>query len=80
MMNNPFENADGSYLVLMNDEGQYSLWPAFLDIPAGWTAIYGAESRQLCLDYIDSRWGDMRPNHLKFATRIGEGNENEVTA
>lgn len=30
-MANPFEDADDTYLVLMNDEGQYSLWPAFID-------------------------------------------------
>ncbi len=74
-MNNPFENADGSYRVLMNDEGQYSIWPAFLDTPAGWVTVSGAENRQRCLDYIDSRWTEMRPNHLKLAIRSGEENE-----
>lgn len=64
-MNDPFENEQGTYIVLMNDEGQYSIWPAFLDIPAGWTVIYGKESRQLCLDYINSRWTGMSPNRLK---------------
>lgn len=65
MMNNPFENENGVYLVLINGEGQYSIWPAFLDAPSGWTAVYGEESHQLCLDYINSRWSDMRPNSLK---------------
>ncbi|MBP2637848.1 MAG: MbtH domain protein [Firmicutes bacterium] len=64
-MNNPFENEKGAYAVLINGEGQYSIWPAFLDVPSGWTVIYGEESRQLCLDYINSRWTDMRPNSLK---------------
>lgn len=64
-MNNPFENEDGIYYVLINDGGQYSVWPAFLDVPSGWTVLYGKESRQLCLDYINSRWTDMRPNNLK---------------
>lgn len=59
MMINPFENADGTFVVLINDEGQYSLWPAFLDVPSGWAAVYGEDSRQLCLDYINSRWCDM---------------------
>ena len=35
-MTNPFEDQDGEYLVLVNDEGQHSLWPAFREIPAGW--------------------------------------------
>lgn len=34
-MTNPFEDENGTFLVLVNDEGQYSLWPAFLDVPAG---------------------------------------------
>lgn len=34
-MTNPFEDADDTYLALVNDEGQYSLWPAFIEVPAG---------------------------------------------
>lgn len=32
-MSNPFEDENGTYLVLVNDEGQHSLWPAFADVP-----------------------------------------------
>ncbi|EFE72870.1 MbtH family protein [Streptomyces filamentosus] len=63
-MANPFENNDGSYLVLVNDEGQYSLWPAFADVPAGWTVTFGESSRQECLDHINENWTDMRPKSL----------------
>ncbi|MGR4029499.1 MbtH family protein, partial [Bacillus sp. ZZQ-131] len=35
-MTNPFENDNYTYKVLINEEGQYSLWPAFLDVPIGW--------------------------------------------
>ncbi|MGH3784695.1 MAG: MbtH family protein [Pseudonocardiaceae bacterium] len=35
-MMNPFENTRGTYLVLMNDDGRHSLWPAFIEVPAGW--------------------------------------------
>jgi MbtH protein len=80
MMTNPFENENGNYIVLINAEGQYSIWPAFLDIPSGWNIIYGEESRQVCLDYINSQWGDMRPNSLKSVTSSSEGRENEDTA
>jgi MbtH protein len=34
-MTSPFENEDGTYLVLVNDEGQHSLWPEFAPVPAG---------------------------------------------
>jgi len=28
-----FEDLDASYVVLVNEEGQYSLWPVFADLP-----------------------------------------------
>jgi MbtH protein len=61
---NPFENLDGTYLALVNEEGQYSLWPEFADVPAGWTAAHGPDSRQACLDHINARWTDLRPKSL----------------
>jgi MbtH protein len=63
-MANPFENEDGEYYALVNDEGQYSLWPAFADIPAGWTPTHGPDSRVECLEYIERNWTDMRPRSL----------------
>ncbi|WP_248958349.1 MbtH family protein [Sphaerisporangium perillae] len=64
MTTNPFENNDGTYLVLINDEGQHSLWPSFIEIPAGWNSVFGEDGRQACLDYIEANWTDMRPNSL----------------
>jgi len=61
---NPFEDADGRYLVLVNAEGQHSLWPAFLAVPAGWDHAFGEASRQECLDYTNEHWVDMRPKSL----------------
>jgi MbtH protein len=61
---NPFENEDGVYLALINDEGQYSLWPAFADVPGGWTVAHGEDTRQACLDFIEENWTDMRPKSL----------------
>jgi MbtH protein len=63
-MSNPFEDSDGTYLVLVNDEGQYSLWPSFAEIPAGWTVAKPEDTRQACLDYINETWTDMRPKSL----------------
>jgi MbtH protein len=61
---NPFEDDDAEYLVLVNHEGQYSLWPALVDIPAGWTATGPRGQRRVCLDWIDANWTDMRPKSL----------------
>lgn len=63
-MTNPFEDKDASYLVLVNDELQYSLWPAFADVPEGWTVAHPSDGRQACLDYIEAHWTDMRPKSL----------------
>jgi len=64
MATNPFENDDATYLVLVNHEGQYSLWPTFAEVPAGWTVAKSEDGRQACLDYINETWTDMRPKSL----------------
>jgi len=61
---NPFEDADAQYLVLVNDEGQHSLWPAGIAVPAGWSTVHGADSRASCLAYVEEHWTDMRPTSL----------------
>ncbi|MBP2328441.1 MbtH protein [Kibdelosporangium banguiense] len=63
-MTNPFENEDGTYLVLVNDEGQHSLWPEFAPVPAGWTTAHGPAARPACLEYVEQHWTDMRPKSL----------------
>ncbi|MFC4498121.1 MULTISPECIES: MbtH family protein [Streptomyces] len=63
-MTNPFEDQDAPYLVLVNDEAQYSLWPAFADVPAGWTVAHPEDTRDACLEYIGRTWTDMRPRSL----------------
>ena len=64
MATNPFEDEDAQYLVLINEEGQHSLWPVFADVPDGWEVIFGEDGRQACLDFIEKNWTDMRPNSL----------------
>jgi MbtH protein len=63
-MTNPFEDPDGTYVVLVNDEGQHSIWPSFIEIPPGWTVAYGESSRNACLDFVNENWTDMRPASL----------------
>jgi MbtH protein len=70
-MTNPFEDEDANYLVLVNDEGQYSLWPAFVEVPGGWAVVVQETSRQACLDYINENWTDMRPKSLVRAMEGG---------
>ncbi|MGI5208665.1 MbtH family protein [Spirillospora sp. CA-108201] len=63
-MTNPFEDPEGAYLVLVNDEGQHSLWPSFAEVPAGWTVAKDEDTRQACLDFVNENWTDMRPKSL----------------
>lgn len=63
-MTNPFDDPDGSYYTLINDEGQYSLWPTFADIPAGWRVACGPDSRETCLRHVEDHWTDLRPLSL----------------
>jgi MbtH protein len=63
-MTNPFEDENGVYHVLVNEEGQHSLWPTFIDVPKGWTIIHKSDSRAACLEFINKHWTDMRPNSL----------------
>jgi MbtH protein len=69
---NPFEDPDGRYSVLINDEGQHSLWPIFAEVPGGWTVIFGEDGRQECLDFIEKSWTDMRPNSLIEAMEMAK--------
>jgi MbtH protein len=53
--------------VVLNEEEQYSIFPADLEIPAGWTAAGFSGPREVCLDYIDEIWTDMRPKSVRVA-------------
>jgi MbtH protein len=63
-MANPFDDEDGEFYVLINDEGQYSLWPTFMAVPGGWTAVGPRGARKDCLAYTEENWTDMRPKSL----------------
>jgi MbtH protein len=57
---------DGNlFRVLVNAEEQYSLWPAALTPPEGWTATEVSGSKQDCLTYVDAHWLDLRPKSLR---------------
>ncbi len=67
MTTNPFDDPDGRFLVLANDEGQHSLWPAFAEVPEGWTVVLQETDRSSALDYVNEHWTDMRPKSLRIA-------------
>ncbi|MEO5878261.1 MAG: MbtH family protein [Streptosporangiaceae bacterium] len=64
-MTNPFDDADGVFLVLVNAEGQHSLWPEFAEVPGGWTVVHGPAAHGESLDYVEQAWTDLRPVSLR---------------
>ncbi|CAJ1500798.1 MbtH family protein [[Mycobacterium] burgundiense] len=67
MSTNPFDDDNATFLVLINDEEQHSLWPSFADVPAGWRSVFGESTRAQCLAYIEAHWADIRPRSLREA-------------
>ncbi|MEV1250030.1 MbtH family protein [Nonomuraea sp. NPDC050022] len=60
------ETDDGrTYRVVLNDEEQYSIWPAGKELPAGWYAEGVEGARDTCLAHIGQVWTDMRPKSLR---------------
>ncbi|MEU1885312.1 AMP-binding protein [Micromonospora rifamycinica] len=50
--------------VVVNDEGQYSLWPADRPVPGGWTPVFTGPVEG-CLEYVAGHWTDLRPASLR---------------
>lgn len=56
MSENPFDDDTIQHLVLVNEAGQHSLWPAFAEVPGGWIVAHGPAGRTECLDYVERSW------------------------
>lgn len=56
-----------TFTTVINDEEQYSIWPAHLPLPAGWRTVGEGGTKEACLDYIEQVWTDMRPVSLRAA-------------
>lgn len=52
-------------LVVVNGEGQFSVWEASTPVPAGWEPTGFAGTREHCLQHIAEIWTDMRPMSLR---------------
>lgn len=55
------------FLVVANDEEQYSIWLEGRELPSGWRATGFAGTKASCLAHIDEVWTDMRPLSLRRA-------------
>ena len=56
-----------TYLVVLNDEEQYSIWAHDAELPGGWREAGFRGPREECLAHIERVWTDMRPRSLRLA-------------
>ena len=54
-----------SYKVVVNHEGQYSIWPVGRQNAPGWNDEGMSGDREDCLAHIKKVWIDMRPLSLR---------------
>jgi MbtH protein len=60
------EEEDGTeYVAVINDEEQYSIWPAHRELPLGWSEAGKRGTRAEVLAWIEQVWSDMRPQSLR---------------
>jgi MbtH protein len=61
-----FDDQEGRFSVVVNDEEQYSIWPTGMAVPEGWRRTGPVDvARRECLDYIEQVWTDMRPKGIR---------------
>ena len=53
------------YKVVINDEEQYSIWPAERENAIGWKDVSKSGTKTECLEFIKEAWTDMRPLSLR---------------
>ena len=60
-----FSMDGNSFKILVNDEGQHSIWPISQLIPAGWRQVGPTGRKQDCIDWIKKNWPDIAPLSLR---------------
>ncbi len=67
-----------NYKVVVNHEGQYSIWLADREPPLGWQEVGKQGKKSECLSYIKEVWTDMRPLSLRkqMIERASENRKN----
>ncbi|GHE77723.1 protein mbtH [Streptomyces longispororuber] len=63
----PFDDPDATFLVLVNEEDQHSLWPAAIAVPEGWTTVLADADRATCAAYVEEHWTDLRPRSSRVS-------------
>lgn len=51
--------------VVVNDQGQHSLWPGDRDIPGGWSPTGVEGTTEECLTHIEKVWVEVLPRDAR---------------
>jgi MbtH protein len=62
-----WDDPQARFVVVVNHEEQYSIWPDHRDLPAGWRDVGFRGVREECLAHVEQVWTDMRPLSLRRA-------------
>lgn len=60
---NPFDDQQQLFHLLLNPQGQYSLWPVFAALPQGWQAVFGPADAAGCNAWLKEHWSNLHPLH-----------------
>ncbi|MER5705615.1 MbtH family protein [Micromonospora sp. NPDC002296] len=58
-MRNPFDDEDSTFLVLVNDRNEHSLWPSKIPVPDGWRVVLEESDRATAVTYVEENWRDL---------------------
>jgi MbtH protein len=61
-------DSPGVFIVVVNHEEQYAIWPAKKPIPEKWREAGMAGAKEDCLAFIRRVWTDMRPLSVRRRT------------
>ncbi len=60
---NPFDNPQGQFYILQNQQQQFSLWPAQCALPEGWQVICEPQGQNDCNAWLAANWQNLTPAH-----------------
>lgn len=65
MSDSLFDDESMSFLILVNYQRQYSIWPDIIPAPSGWEIAQGPMPRSRCMEWLENNWTDLRPQALQ---------------
>jgi MbtH protein len=75
-MGNPFDDTEGTFHVLVNAKGEYSLWPDFAEVPRGWETRLTSVGRAEADAFVEDAWTTLDPRSIALRNaKDAEGGE-----